>query len=299
MAQVVGAASAAPRPPEVARSDAAYVPDLRSLAVSDAARAQQLVATAVDPMYPYAVVNRSAADAVRLLTAGGRITNVFDVPDDSDARPFGKLPAVAKRDRAGGERILGIHGEGELEAKTVYGSLRLLAAPLGTGVQQAAYGANAYGPVSFVLRQEVLPRAFLLPLDHAWSTAKPGGVQDLREVALERVLHSHGLIETRHGTVNGPHRGAPDELRRRFGELLAAPDDVAAARVREELTAHTAVQPGRPLPGLVYMEADVGAPTLDDVAAIHFEPSRLAPLDPEDERLIRQGAGARGIPILG
>jgi hypothetical protein len=280
---------------DVTRASERYAPSFGSLAPRDAARAQQLVARAMQGLQPRVLVNRGVEDAIAFLTRDAPMSTSFDLDKPGDA-----AWGAYMLERRTVEDRHGIHGEGEHAGRTVYGSLQLSdnVHPIGdTSHEHLNAGATRYGEVSLVVRPDVArDRATYIANDSFYADAKVGAAQQLPDIVLERVLRNFKVARERSGESSPwPDVPAP-QLRARFDEILDLPDDQAVARLREHLTSDALTR--------TYVEAQIRTLRPDDIAEVRvdLDPAQRPGFDqttsPSDRLAdLRAAADALGIPL--
>jgi hypothetical protein len=278
------------RPSDVVAALNAYRPD-------PARRAQlALVQRAIDELGgPHIMVNRSADDALKLLSSGGRFSTLFDRPNPSD-----DVKAYLEG-RLARERRLGTHGVGGQAGHTVYGSVEFSPLRLPElfegGLLKAAKAKRpptphqlntgislTDGAVTFVLKQEVNPRSTFLPEDtYATRETGPRAVEHMASVVLDSMLRNADLyFDGDKAAVEKVFKLAPD---------------TAVRTIKAYLTSGALDR--------FYLEAQVRAPTADDVAYViirnHANANRTSPDGRPLSALldeIRSKAGARGLKVV-
>jgi hypothetical protein len=213
---------------------------------------------------PHIFVNRSLRSALRLLQKGGEFTTIHDKPKDpklgADSRAEIEAYLTGRRHH---EQSLGTYGEGELEGRTVYGSLgfseQIGAELWEDGILTAAKAkaepdsthlnagiALTGGAVTFVLKAEENERSTFLPSD----TYDTHGEKPVAEEHLPFAIWAN--IGTKGDSYFNSDQGSQ--------VLLQLPKDQAIHGIKRFLTSE-AINRG-------YMEAQVRGATLDDVERI-------------------------------
>lgn len=268
-----------------------------TLSDAQVARGAELVSAALDVLpRPRMVTARQAREAVRILELG-RFPTIFHDPAADDPRVPTEVEPRRRSQQAGG-----LYGEGADAGHTVFAGLVYDRTAAGPDAPQL--GLEAKGPVTFVFKDQVLPRATFAPSDGIWDRGKLGAAEDLPALVHERALRDHRVIRDHSEPIFPGIGGAPGPeqlagLRARYGELLARPDAEAVGSMR-------AVVSERPeYAGIGYapsfVEAHLRNPTLSDVAEIRLErrsDQRWA-VDVSDELRIQLArlASAAGIPF--
>jgi hypothetical protein len=268
------------------------------LSTAEAARAQALVSAAVQQLPPpTAVTDRYSADALNTLrSTDGAFSTVFFRPLGTDTRPDGD---VDMRRRA--QQTAGIYGEGEQAGRTVFAGLEFLPRdasgnlrppPAGTPL-----GLNVKGRVAFEFAPDTLRRATISPADSVDNVpTEYGGIEQLPQVALARVLRDFGFVKDYSSHVQP---GNDIERRAAFRNLLAGPDAAAVDAIRHDLANRHPWDREAPFPA--FLQAELRAPTLADVQHIYLEPldpiDRIDPDADASAAQIRALAAQHGIPF--
>ncbi|MCW2923808.1 MAG: hypothetical protein JWM98_1212 [Thermoleophilia bacterium] len=230
-----GIAPLAERPAAVRVAAAAFRPTFGMLDAPAAERTRGLVAAALaglDP--PRIVVNRSVEQGVRQLELGA--------------------PFASSLDRPGGRR------------HAIYGAIQFshdLHPDGPEGVRLLNTGQGRYGEMAFVLRPSALSRATLLPNDSWYADGPAGTADDLVDITTQRVLRDFFLARDEVGFGSPWPRTQMNEVRQRFHDILALPDDQAVVALRRHVTSGSM--------GSHYVEARLPDAALDDVESIRLE----------------------------
>lgn len=280
------------RPPDVEAARNAFDPSIYSATQKKWAG---LIAEAMKQLGgPRVMVNRPAESALRLLQNGGRFTTIFDrKKTNADVDAYLETRLVH-------EQRLNTHGVGEQAGKTVYGSVEFSqtrsAAPhedailksvkkgvtpkrphLNTGI------ALTDGAVTFVMKQQANEQSTYLPGDTYidWATP-PRALEHLAYAVLENML-TQG--DTYFDGLNGSDA------------LFELPREQAIAGIKQYLTSEALQRD--------YLEAQVRAPTLDDVGYVVLRDDPNSNRPTYDGRTIdevladvKRAAEARGITII-
>jgi len=173
-------------------------PNLDSLSVRDARRAQRLVHAALEQLpTPTIQVNRRYTNAEQILRSPKPIPTMFDLPEDARPSDYDRRLQI--------EQKYDTYGRGEHAGRSVYGSVQFADQVLdakatlpGAKLDKPArlrpnLGVAAYGPVSLVLKPTVWDRTTVQPadsynLDALHVTSQPGAAENLADVVTERVV---------------------------------------------------------------------------------------------------------------
>lgn len=265
--------------PEVARAREHYRPELGSLGRRDAARAQQLVAEALEGLEPRLVVHRWKETLDGFLD--GRDPYL---PTIHDVRPPGMVGAAQERVRAWREMWRGMHGTGERAGHTAYASVQFT--PRGTPHGPPPAGVSAFGDVRLELSPAVADRTTVAAADtgYGMSRVRVAPLERLADVVVERLARTQGFVpDPMSDSLRAQPIGPATDAAGRRADLLRLVNDQprldAVRAVREYLTSDALSV------GTGIIEAQVRGVTLRDVRSIDG-------LDGEASEQIAQPAAA-------
>lgn len=199
-----------------------------------------IAAQAVDGLTPVVVINRRIDTALQ--NVGDDAATPFSTIHTSPAQDA--VTAVRRTSRAVIERARGTHGEGDDAGRTVFGSVRFVAADdaaagadaVLTALQaQGDPGVRAYGPVSLVANpQQVNQRTTIASDDTGATLARVRELDELPHVIAERLKRSNGTSgSTVKELLTLPPASAQQAVRNwLLSDALAKSDSYIEAQIR-------------------------------------------------------------------